>query len=72
MLAGTVLAGVSGARVKANDENVASLRAGGSGRVAAAAQRKGRYKLEGGTCVWELNDSGPNQCNPRQPRKSSR
>jgi hypothetical protein len=32
-------------------------------REAAAAQ-KGRYKKEGDNCVWDANDSGPNQCEP--------
>ena len=25
---------------------------------------KGRYKKEGDSCVWDANDSGPNQCEP--------
>lgn len=28
-------------------------------------QEKGRYKLQGDDCVWDANDSGPNQCTPR-------
>jgi hypothetical protein len=32
---------------------------------AAAFQRKGRYKKEGDNCVWDVNDSGPNQCTPQ-------
>ena len=27
-------------------------------------QAKGRYKKEGGACVWDAKDSGPNQCAP--------
>ena len=27
-------------------------------------QAKGRYKKEGTACVWDANDSGPNQCTP--------
>ena len=30
----------------------------------AAIQQKGRYKKEGDNCVWDANDSGPNQCTP--------
>jgi len=30
----------------------------------AAAPLKGRYKKEGNSCVWDANDSGPNQCEP--------
>jgi len=29
------------------------------------AQPRGRYKSDGRTCVWDANDSGPNQCAPR-------
>jgi hypothetical protein len=32
---------------------------------AAADQQKGRYKQEGEACVWDANDSGPDQCTPR-------
>jgi hypothetical protein len=28
------------------------------------AALKGRYKKEGGNCVWDANDSGPHQCEP--------
>jgi hypothetical protein len=31
---------------------------------APVLQRKGRYKKEGDNCVWDVNDSGPNQCTP--------
>jgi hypothetical protein len=30
----------------------------------ATAQAKGRYKKQGNSCVWDGNDSGPNQCTP--------
>ena len=30
----------------------------------SAAQQKGRYKKEGERCVWNSEDSGPNQCTP--------
>ena len=29
-----------------------------------AVQRKGRFKQEGDNCVWNAEDSGPNQCTP--------
>jgi hypothetical protein len=29
---------------------------------------KGRFKKEGDGCRWDANDSGPDQCNPRQAR----
>lgn len=32
--------------------------------VMADPQAKGRYKKEGTACVWNANDSGPNQCTP--------
>jgi hypothetical protein len=31
----------------------------------AGLQNKGRYKVQGDNCVWDANDSGPNQCTPR-------
>jgi hypothetical protein len=31
----------------------------------AALQAKGRYKKDGENCVWDVNDSGPNQCTPQ-------
>jgi len=31
----------------------------------SAAQKKGRYKKEGSNCVWNAEDSGPNQCTPQ-------
>jgi hypothetical protein len=34
---------------------------------AAPAQTRGRYKREGGSCVWSTEDSGPNQCEPQIP-----
>jgi hypothetical protein len=27
-------------------------------------QQKGRYKKQGDNCVWDANDTGPNQCTP--------
>jgi hypothetical protein len=41
---------------------VAAIGAGASRE--AAAVLKGRYKKEGDNCVWDANDSGPNQCEP--------
>jgi hypothetical protein len=35
------------------------------GMSAVDAQQKGRYKKDGDNCVWDANDSGPNQCTPR-------
>ena len=32
---------------------------------AVGAQQKGRYKKEGDNCVWDVADSGPNQCTPQ-------
>jgi len=32
--------------------------------AAADLQRKGRFKQEGDNCVWNAEDSGPNQCTP--------
>ena len=32
--------------------------------VMADPQAKGRYKKEGSACVWNANDTGPNQCTP--------
>ena len=32
-------------------------------------QAKGRYKKQGDKCVWDPNDSGPNQCTPPAPAK---
>jgi hypothetical protein len=37
------------------------------GSIDAAMQGKGRFKLEGGNCVWDVNDTGPNQCTPQTP-----
>ncbi len=34
----------------------------------AAAGAKGRYKISNGKCVWDANDSGPNQCDPPKGR----
>ena len=33
----------------------------------AALQQKGRFKQQGENCVWDREDSGPNQCTPRTP-----
>jgi hypothetical protein len=33
--------------------------------IPGSAQQRGRYKSDGRTCVWDANDSGPNQCVPR-------
>lgn len=30
----------------------------------ASEQQKGRYKVDGEACVWDANDSGPDQCTP--------
>jgi hypothetical protein len=27
-------------------------------------QATGRYKKQGANCIWDANDSGPNQCTP--------
>jgi hypothetical protein len=35
-----------------------------TGMAAADAQAKGRYKKQGANCVWDANDTGPNQCTP--------
>jgi hypothetical protein len=32
--------------------------------AAAHASAAGRYKKDGAKCVWDANDSGPNQCTP--------
>jgi hypothetical protein len=37
----------------------------GIGVAEAGAQKKGRYKVDGESCVWDVNDTGPNQCTPR-------
>ena len=41
---------------------VAGIEAKGS---TAALQEKGRFKQQGDDCVWDANDTGPNQCSPR-------
>jgi hypothetical protein len=33
--------------------------------VDVSGQNKGRYKVQGDNCLWDANDSGPNQCTPR-------
>jgi hypothetical protein len=30
-----------------------------------ASESPGRYKKQGDSCVWDANDSGPNQCVPQ-------
>ena len=32
--------------------------------AAFTADANGRYKKQGDKCVWDANDSGPNQCTP--------
>ncbi|PYR73718.1 MAG: hypothetical protein DMF86_19820 [Acidobacteria bacterium] len=32
--------------------------------ASAGDAQKGRYKIQGNNCVWDANDSGPNQCTP--------
>jgi hypothetical protein len=36
--------------------------------VVPPAEAAGRYKKEGDRCVWDANDSGPNQCTPPSGR----
>jgi hypothetical protein len=48
-------------RMRAHD---ARLTAAASAPDADAVQRKGRFKKEGDNCVWNADDSGPNQCAP--------
>lgn len=31
----------------------------------AVARQKGRYKVDGASCVWDANDTGADQCTPR-------
>ena len=66
MCIGIPAAGVSGALVTASGASVWSLPNldDGSGE-AASPQAKGRYKAEGENCVWDAEDSGPNQCTPQ-------
>jgi hypothetical protein len=33
--------------------------------IAVEPQAKGRYKRQGDNCIWDTNDTGPNQCTPR-------
>ena len=37
----------------------------GAGHESAAQERKGRYKKDGDKCVWDGNDTGPDQCTPQ-------
>ena len=41
----------------------------GVAAAATSAGAAGRYKKEGNRCEWNSNDSGPNQCDPREVRK---
>jgi hypothetical protein len=59
---GVILAAAGGGNVPTT--LVAGIEAKGS---AEALQQKGRFKQEGENCVWDANDSGPNQCTPRTP-----
>jgi hypothetical protein len=64
-----VLTGLSSAAPAAARMNPradgASVRPGvATSEGAGAAQAKGRYKKEGGDCVWSAADSGPDQCTP--------
>jgi hypothetical protein len=36
--------------------------------TATSLEAAGRYKKEGQRCVWDPNDSGPNQCTPPSGR----
>jgi len=38
---------------------------GGSLGDTAEPPQKGRYKADGEACVWDANDSGPDQCTPQ-------
>jgi len=40
------------------------LSAAAAGDTVDSTQRKGRFKQEGDNCVWNAEDSGPNQCTP--------
>ena len=58
----------AGADLRSAGPPISSERSSSSGSPAAGAsdlQRKGRYKKEGDNCVWDGNDSGPNQCTPQ-------
>jgi hypothetical protein len=35
--------------------------------VAAQDTRKGRFKVDGDNCVYDLTDTGPDQCQPQVP-----
>jgi hypothetical protein len=36
-----------------------------AGDASPVVQAKGRYKKQGGNCVWDATDGGPDQCTPR-------
>jgi hypothetical protein len=64
MVAGTMGDVPSALRATAGTA-IASSR-GASVDAADALQQKGRYKKGGDeTCVWDANDSGPDQCTPQ-------
>lgn len=42
----------------------ARVSAAAAGAIVNSTQRKGRFKQEGDNCVWNAEDSGPNQCTP--------
>lgn len=53
--------GLSGSSASGSMRNATTLSIGSSRLV---VQEKGRYKREGGDCLWVATDSGPNQCLP--------
>ncbi len=61
-IGGAAVAGLSAVPPAAADVRVS---AHSPGDRDAGAQSKGRYKKDGDNCVWDVNDSGPNQCTPR-------
>ena len=62
-----VASGGAAAGTRATDcSAVPRLDAGEPGRETPGdPQAKGRYKKDGNSCVWDANDSGPNQCTPQ-------
>jgi hypothetical protein len=44
---------------------VSAHKAGADHIDGVEAQQKGRYKKDGDNCVWDANDTGPNQCTPQ-------
>ena len=66
MCAGIPAGGVSAALVTTSGASVSSLpNPYDVSREAASPQTKGRYKSDGENCVWDPDDSGPNQCTPQ-------